>query len=101
MNILRHTNRYSRCAGGLALLLLGGCSSTPYWDAHFGEAVELTKAQQIINPNAGQNPDPVAGVDGRAARESVESYERSFRAPAQQGSPFVIGVGSGSTSSGQ
>lgn len=100
MSTLRHIPK--AIGGGLLLsLLLGGCSSTPYWDAHFGEAVELTKAQQIINPDAGQNPDPVAGVDGRAARESVETYERSFRTQVQQNNPFVIGVGSGSSGGGQ
>jgi len=86
MSTLRHTPK--AIGGGLLLaLLLGGCSNTPYWDAHFGEAVELAKAQQILNPDAGKNPDPVAGIDGRAARD-----QKSFRTPETPASPFSIGI---------
>ena len=95
MNTLRHTLRYA--GAGLLLALLGGCANTPYWDAHFGEAVEFARAQQVLNPDAGQNPDPVAGIDGRAAHESVEAYERGFRTQQPQASPFSIGI-SGSNS---
>jgi hypothetical protein len=72
----------------LLLALLGGCaaSTTPNYDMRFGEAVRQARQQMTINPNAG-NPDPVAGVDGKAARESFGRYEDSFKAP-----PPVVNV---------
>ena len=40
-----------------------------------------------LNPNAGANPDPVIGMDGRAARETVIRYQDSFKTP-----PPVVNV---------
>ncbi|MBI2307528.1 MAG: hypothetical protein HYU78_09505 [Rhodocyclales bacterium] len=91
--------------GVLAILLaLAGCSSgssnllsrTPVLDSQFGQAVEMAKAQQTINKDAGKNPDPVNGLDGRAAREAVERYETSFQKPPPPQNVFNIGVSSGS-----
>ena len=55
------------------LALLGGCaaSTTPNYDLRFGDAVREARQRMTLNPNAGSNPDPVAGMDGRAAREAV------------------------------
>jgi hypothetical protein len=73
----------------LLLALLGGCaaSSTPNYDMRFGEAVRQARQQQTINPNAGSNPDPIAGMDGKAAREAFGRYEDSFKTP-----PPVVNV---------
>jgi hypothetical protein len=86
----------------IAVAALGaGCTSTtPQLDSHFGEAVNLAKAQQTLNPDAAKNTAPVVGMDGRAAQQSVERYEKSFQQPPLQANPFVIGVGSGSSSGG-
>lgn len=95
--------------GVLAILLvLAGCSSgssnlhsrTPILDSQFGQAVEMAKAQQTINKDAGKNPDPVNGLDGRAAREAVERYETTFQRPTPPQNVFNIGV-SGSGGGGQ
>ncbi|MFC5301303.1 hypothetical protein [Azospira restricta] len=88
---------------------LAGCGSTassgmqsrtPNLDAQFGQAVEMAKAQQTLNPDASKNPDPVKGVDGRAAREAIERYEASFQRPPPQQNIFSIGV-SGTSGGGQ
>jgi hypothetical protein len=73
----------------LVLALLGGCaaSSTPKYDVRFGDAVRQARQQMTLNPNAGSNPDPVAGMDGKAAREAFGRYEESFKAP-----PPVVNV---------
>ncbi len=64
-------------AGGLA-----GCSTvTPHYDARFGDAVRAAKQKMIIDPNAGKNPDPAAGMDGKSARETVIRYQESYKAP--------------------
>jgi outer membrane lipoprotein SlyB len=61
---------------------LGGCAArTPAFDEAFGRAVETAKSQQTIHPAAARNPDPVAGIDGAAAKESFGRYQDSFKAP--------------------
>lgn len=67
----------------LAAPLVAACagSPTPVYDAHFGDAVRAARAQQTLNPEASQNPDPVAGIDGQAAREAMERYHESFKSP--------------------
>lgn len=76
--------------------LLSACApTTPQWDASFGNAVRTAIAQQTLHPDASGNPDPVSGIDGRAAREAIDRYQKSFRQPAPQPNVFTIGVGSG------
>ncbi len=84
----------------LVLVLLGGCaaSTTPNYDMRFGDAVRQARARMTLNPNAGANPDPIAGMDGRAAREAIGRYQDSFRAPPPVVN--VINIG-GSASGGQ
>jgi hypothetical protein len=84
----------------LVLALLGGCaaSTTPNYDARFGDAVRQARQRMTLNPNAGANPDPMAGMDGRSAREAVVRYQDSFKAPPPVVN--VINIG-GSASAGQ
>lgn len=75
---------------------LGGCvQSTPVVDSHFGDAVTMLKAQQIINPEAGRNPDPVIGVDGKAGKSAYDQYEKSYQVRERQSNAFTIGIGAG------
>ena len=79
-----------------AVCLLSACAqTTPQWDANFGNSVRAAFAQQIINPDASQNPDPVSGMAGRAARETMDRYQKSFSEPKPQPNIFTIGVGGG------
>lgn len=76
----------------VAASALAGCASTtPNYDARFGEAVLQARAQQTINPDASKNPDPVAGLDGRAARNAMTNYQKSFAAPPPTFSVINIG----------
>jgi hypothetical protein len=76
-------------APALALLgLLAGCSTvTPHYDARYGDAVRNARHSMAIDPEAGKKPDPVVGLDGKAARESMNRYEHSFKQP-----PPVVNV---------
>ena len=66
----------------LTLLVGTGCSHvTPNYDARFGDAVRDAKRKMTLNPDAGKDGNPVVGMDGRAARESMLQYEKSYRAP--------------------
>ena len=81
-------------------VLLAGCaapSSTPSYDKRFGDAVREARLRMTLNPNAGRNPDPVAGMDGRAAHEAYGRYHDSFKAPPPVTNVINIGgaVGGG------
>jgi uncharacterized lipoprotein len=77
--------------------LLAGCSTTttPNYDARFGDAVRDAKRKMTINPEAGKNADPVTGMDGRASRETMVRYKDSFKAPPPAVNVINIGGGIG------
>ena len=78
--------------------VLTACAETaPRYETEFGNATRATLNAQIINPNAGNNPDPVAGLDGRAANEAIENYQESFAEPKPTENGFNIGVGNSSS----
>jgi hypothetical protein len=76
-------NRKARTLLGLALVLgLAGCASpTPHLDESFGDAVRAARLAQTVHPDAGLNADPVNGLDGMAANESMKHYDESFKTP--------------------
>jgi hypothetical protein len=79
-----------------AAVLLGvnGCATTPELDRHFGETVNLVKAQQTLNPAAALNTNPVKGMDGKAAKSGYDAYQKSYATPEPKTNSFTIGVGS-------
>lgn len=80
----------------LAIAMMSGCTTTtPRLDQHFGEAVNIAKAQQTINPDASRNTDPVAGLDGKDAKSTIDRYHATFQTPPAPVNVFAIGVGSG------
>lgn len=81
-------------------LLLAACSTTPtpYLDSRFGYSVNTAKSMQTLNPDAGKNPDPVAGIDGPSAREGIERYHDSFKAPPPT---FEVLLGNGAAGGGR
>lgn len=58
--------------------MMSACTGTPYLTSHWGESVETAKALQTANPQAGQQPLQAPEMDGRAAGQAVDSYQRSF-----------------------
>lgn len=80
----------------LLLGLLAACSTeTPNYDAKFGDAVREAKRNMLINPDAGKNADQVAGMDGKAARETIILYQGTYRAPPPTVNVINIGGGIG------
>jgi hypothetical protein len=75
-----------------ALAMLAGCSTTPNYDARFGDAVRQARVAMTIHPRGAANPDPVAGIDGEAGREAIARYHDSFKAPPPVTN--VINIGS-------
>jgi hypothetical protein len=83
--------------GGLvAVAVLAGCvSPAPNLDANFGDAVNQAKAQQIINPDAPSNTDPVTGIDGQAANAIVDRYHKAYETPTEAPSGSIGSIGTG------
>ena len=85
----------------LLLALMAGCATvTPDYDAKFGDAVRSALAKQTLNPDAGQNPDQVAGMDGKAAHETMHLYQSTFKEPPPVVNVINIGGSMGSEGSG-
>jgi hypothetical protein len=67
--------------------LLAGCST---WqqetlsEQNWGRSYQTAKYNQILNPDAGKNLKPVEGLSGKAAENSVEKYEGSFKEKSTQ-----------------
>lgn len=76
-----------------AFLAAGCVQRAPYLESQMGNSLNLIKAQQTINPEASRNTDPVAGMDGKAAKSGYDHYQKSFRSPEPQSNVFTIGVG--------
>ena len=81
--------------GALVGALCGCVEPAPRYEAEFGNATRASLNSQIINPDAGNNPDPVAGLDGRAARDVINNYQKSYAQPEKPQNVFNIGVGGG------
>ena len=76
-------------------MALGGCAATttPAWDARFGDALRMLQAGQLIAPDAptrhGQTVPP---VDGRSVSEAMHRLHESYRSPPPS---QVLPIGAG------
>lgn len=82
-----------RLLPAIFLVTLCACAPTsPQLDKQFGDSVRQTRAQQVMNPQAGGDA-PVNGVDGAVARESIGRYRSSFRELLPAPAPLTSGTG--------
>ena len=68
------------CFALLAMLAACG-TTTPDYDARFGDAVRQARVAMTIHPDAPASGDQAAGIDGQAAREAIGRYHDSYKAP--------------------
>jgi len=59
----------------IILLFSAGCTQSTL-NNHWGGSFEASKANQIANPDASENLDPVVGLDGHVAERTMESYRQ-------------------------
>ncbi len=77
-----------------ALGLLAGCVSIhPEVDQRYGQAVTAAREAQTFNPQASRDPNAVSGIDGRAAKETMDRYVDSFKSPPPVVNVINIGGG--------
>jgi hypothetical protein len=85
--------------GWIALLfLLMSCAGPGRLETDFGNSSKLSKINQIYDPEAEKNTEPVAGLDGKAAEANTEKYRKDFEKPAQ---PVPSALTIGNSSSGK
>ena len=81
----------------LASLVAGCSTTTPHYDARFGDAVRDAKRKMTIHPDASKNTDQALGLDGRASRETMQRYQDTYKEPPQAVNVINIGGSIGSS----
>jgi hypothetical protein len=84
-----------------ALAALAGCTATPNYDRHFGEAVRQARAAMTINPAASSNRDPVTGMGGQPAAAALTRYHESFKTPPPPGPAISLSASAGNGAGGE
>ncbi len=62
----------------LAIFLLSACAAPTRLDKDYGKSVKQARINQILDPEAEKNLEPVTGMDGKAAQASIERYRKTF-----------------------
>jgi hypothetical protein len=73
-------------------LLCGACSQaviSPNW----GVAYQEMRANQVLNPSAGEQLDPVEGQDGKINATAMEAYRKTFEKPDAEFSRSTVTSG--------
>ena len=68
-----------------ALLWLAGCYPPNALEQDFGRSVANNIAQQVVNPMAGYDPTPAVGLSPKAAVNTMERYDKSFKGEEKKG----------------
>ena len=77
-----------------ALGLLAGCVAIhPEVDQRYGEAITAARAAQTLDAQASRKPRPVTGVEGLAAKETIDRYVNTFKSPPPTANVINIGGG--------
>ena len=81
---------WSRCSIVISLIatfvILLGCSTSRLdkLDENWGRSLEEAKTNQILNPEAQKNLDPVVGLDPKSGEKVMKAYRESFGKKAAQ-----------------
>jgi hypothetical protein len=74
------------------VLMLVGCAGPSRLEMDYGTSSKLMKINQVWNPEAEKNIEPVSGFDGEAAQATVEKYRKDFEKPAPA-APYTLSIG--------
>lgn len=80
--------------------VLCGCQAQWAPSADFGDSVNQAIRAQLSNPNAPlNNVEPKSGIDGVAAKASIDNYQNSFKRPVHNTGSGITGVTQGMSGS--
>jgi hypothetical protein len=82
---MRQIQRLKRMAAlgaalGLVIALVGGCCAPSALEADFTRSVNNNLAQQVVNPTAGLETAPAAGLTPTSGTNLYGKYEKTFKA---------------------
>jgi len=77
----------------LMLVLILGCGPTRL-EMDYGTSYQLQKHSQTLNPQAEKNKNPVVGLNGKAAQNAVEKYQKGFEKSTQSSTSYQFSIGS-------
>jgi hypothetical protein len=66
-----------------AIFLISACAGPNRLEEDYGTSIKLSKINQILDPDAEKNLEPVTGMDGRAAQINIDRYRKGFEQPAE------------------
>ena len=72
--------------------LLAGCVGPRRVESDYGTSVKLAKANQVLDPEAENNLDPVLGLDSFSALHTLERHRRDFDRPSPAPT-YIFNVG--------
>ena len=85
--------RYLFLNGIIGLFILSAaCAGPSRVEEDYGTSFKLSKFNQILNPEADKNLEPVTGFDGGAAKASVEKYRKDFE-KSQAPATYMLSIG--------
>ncbi len=70
-------------------IFLSACAGPSRTDKDHGRSVKQARVNQILDPEAGRNLEPVTGLDGKAAQGGIEKYRKTFEGSRGGGQPLV------------
>ncbi len=91
----RRLPRYHALLLAMVLACVGCESSRFHTEQTDGRSVRAAFDQQVLHPQAALTLPTVQGLNGPAAKASIDRYIRSFEVPAPASNVFTIGVGTG------
>jgi len=65
----------------LALFFISGCAQPSRVDKSHGRSVKQALVNQILDPEAEKNLEPVTGLDGKAGQAGIDKYRKTFEQP--------------------
>jgi hypothetical protein len=72
--------------GLAAMVTISACTAgnLSRLEMDYGASSKLARFNQILNPEAGKNLEPVSGLDGQAAQATMEKYRKGFEKPEKE-----------------
>jgi len=74
------------------VVLILGCGPTRL-EMNYGTSYQLQKHSQTLNPQAEKNKKPVVGLNGKAAQNAVEKYQKGFEKSSEVSTSYQFSIG--------
>jgi hypothetical protein len=73
----------------LTIFFISACAGPTRVEKNYGKSYKQALANQILDPEAEKNLEPVTGLDGKAAQSSIEKYRKTFEQSREAPQPLI------------